>query len=97
MEHDLHDLRLGDLVVREMTEEGRFERNMGEVVYIRARISYLDSDFPWKEWWDISTGTLHPFSPAMSKPYQLRRATIEEIAEFRHSGGEGAVHVVDPR
>lgn len=97
MTHDISDLRLGDLVVREMTEAGRIERNIGEVVYIRARIRYLDSDFPWKEWWDISTGTLHPFSPAMSKPYELRRATIEEIAKFRQSGGEGADHIVDSR
>lgn len=97
MTHDISDLRRGDLVVREMTEAGRFERNIGEVVHIRARISYLDSDFPWKEWWDISTGTLHPFSPAMSKPYELRRATIEEIAKLQRSSGEGADHIFDPR
>jgi hypothetical protein len=53
---DLHDLRVGDLVVREMDDAGVISRHLGRVIHIRARIEYVDVDYDFREWWDVTSG-----------------------------------------
>lgn len=76
---DLHDLRLGDLVIRDMDGERGGEQHIGEVLSIRARIRYVDVDYRWGEWWDVTTGTLWPFRPEDVSGYRLRQASADEI------------------
>lgn len=76
---DLHDLRMGDTVVREMDADGRIERHVGEVLSIRARISILGEGYPWGEWWDVSTGRLFNFPADAAAGYRLKRASADEI------------------
>lgn len=83
MEHDLHDLRVGDLVIREMDNRGQVERHIGEVLSIRARIQYLDVGYDWREWWDVTTASLHPFRPLSKPGYRLRKAEIDQIDRLR--------------
>jgi len=76
---DLHDLRMGDIVIREMDGDDGVERHVGEVVLIRARIRHLDVDYRWAEWWNVSTGLLANFPPEAAAGYRLRRASADEI------------------
>ncbi|MBB3941731.1 hypothetical protein GGR39_003412 [Novosphingobium fluoreni] len=76
---DLHDLRMGNIVIREMDADGGIERHVGEVLSIHARVKYLDVDYRWGEWWDVSTATLWPFRPEDVPGYRLRRASADEI------------------
>lgn len=83
MEHDISNLRAGDIVIREADVAGGVERNVGEVLQVRARVRYLDVDYDWREWWDVDTGVCVPFLPEMEIPWRLRRASPEEIVRFR--------------
>lgn len=74
MEHALHDLRVGDLVTREMDNRGQTERHIGEVLSIRTRIQYLNVGYDWRECWDVTTASLHPFRPLSMPQYRLRKA-----------------------
>lgn len=76
---DLHDLRLGDIVIREMDVAGGVEHHVGEVLSIRARIRYLDVGYRWGEWWDVPTGLLANFPRDAAAGYRLRRASADEI------------------
>ncbi|MEG8223616.1 hypothetical protein OSJ57_23890 [Sphingomonas sp. HH69] len=80
---DLHGLRAGDLVVREIDNRGRVERHIGEVLSIRARIQYLDVGHDWREWWDVTTASLHPFRPLSMPGYRLCRAEVTQIDRLR--------------
>lgn len=80
---DLHGLRVGDLVVREIDNRGRVERHIGEVLSIRARIQYLDVGHDWREWWDVTTASLHPFRPLSMPGYRLCRAEVTQIDRLR--------------
>jgi len=81
--NDLHDLRVGDTVLREMDVDDGIERHVGEVLSIRARIRYIDVGYRWAEWWDVTTGALWPFKPEDVPEYRLRPATSDEIDRLK--------------
>jgi len=81
--NDLHSLRVGDLVLREMDCQHGVERHVGEVLSIRARIQYVDVGYQWREWWDVTTASLHPFRPLSKPSYRLHRAEIDQIDRLR--------------
>ena len=76
---DLHDLRLGDYVIREDAPEGRL---IGEVLHIRARIAYLNAGFPCRDWVDISTATAYPFRIDDPARPLITKATSEDIQRY---------------
>ncbi|VWX53932.1 hypothetical protein NOVOSPHI9U_500008 [Novosphingobium sp. 9U] len=76
---DLRHLRLGDRVIREHTSAEGVERNIGEVVLIRAAVRGLNHERPWQGWWDVTTGMLCNCPPDAAAAYRIRRATPEEI------------------
>lgn len=78
MSEDLHDLRVGDLVLREMGMGDSMERHIGEVIAIRARVRYPSPTCDWGEWWDVTTGSLWPFDPCSAPDHRLRRALIDQ-------------------
>lgn len=80
---DLHGLRVGDLVIREMDHRGRVERHIGEVLSIRARIQYIGVSYDWREWWDVTTASIYPFRPLSMPGYRLRKAEVDQIDRLR--------------
>ena len=79
---NLYDLRVGDIVIREMDADDGVERHLGEVLSIRARVRYVDVEYRWAEWWDLTTATLWPFRPEDVPEYRLRRASPDEIGRL---------------
>jgi len=76
---NLYDLRVGDIVIREMDADDGVERHLGEVLSIRARIQYPNVGYPWREWWDVSTALLSNFPPDAAAAHRLRSASAAEI------------------
>ena len=76
---DLHDLRLGDYVIREDAPEGRL---IGEVLHIRARVQYLNVDYPYREWVDISTATTYPYRIDDPDKPTIYKASPEDIRRY---------------
>lgn len=76
---DLHDLRLGDYLIREDAHEGRL---IGEVLHIRARVRYLNVNFECRDWIDISTGTAYPYHIGDPDKPTIYKASAEDIARY---------------
>ena len=76
---DLHDLRLGDYVIKEDQLHGRL---IGEVLHIRARISYLNAGFQCRDWVDITTGTAYPYRIDDPARPLITKATLEDIRMY---------------
>ena len=74
---DLHDVRLGDYLIREDRLDGRL---IGGVLHIRARVAYLNAGFPYREWVDISTATTYPYRIDDPTRPLITKATDEDIA-----------------
>ncbi|WP_434404601.1 hypothetical protein [Sphingobium sp. DN12] len=73
---DLHDVRLGDYLIREDRLDGRL---IGEIVHIRARVSYINAGYPFREWVDVSTATTFPYRTGDPEAPRLMKATDEDI------------------
>lgn len=76
---DLHDLRLGDYVIREDAHEGRL---IGEVLHIRARVQYLNVGYPCRDWIDISTGTAYPYRIDDPDKPVIYKASAEDVRRY---------------
>ena len=76
---DLHDLRLGDYVIKEDQLHGRL---IGEVLHIRARISYLNAGFQCRDWVDLSTATAYPFRIDNPDRPLITKATVEDVRMY---------------
>ncbi|KMS54687.1 hypothetical protein [Sphingobium cupriresistens] len=76
---DLYDLRLGDYVIKEDQLDGRL---IGEVLHIRARISYLNAGFQCRDWVDITTGTAYPYRIDASDKPTIYKASPEDIQMY---------------
>lgn len=77
---DLYDLRVGDHVLRESCLDGRW---IGEVMHIRARVHYRNTDFRARDWVDISTATTYPHCLLdWPGPPAIRKATEDDIRRF---------------
>ena len=75
MNLDMHDLRVGDLVLRELDlGGGQMSRHLGEVASIRARIHYLDVGYDYREWWDFRAGCPQPLIARDGVRLRLTRA-----------------------
>lgn len=76
---DLHDLRLGDYVIKEDQLDGRL---IGEVLHIRARIEYLNAGFRCRDWIDISTATAFPYRISDPDKPMIYKATDEDVRMY---------------
>jgi hypothetical protein len=76
---DLHDLHLGDYVIKEDPLDGRL---IGEVLHIRARVQYLTVGYPCRDWVDISTATTHPYRIDDPARPLITKATLEDIRMY---------------